>query len=87
MNSDRQFIAGMDRAVPLPIPFSSMDRYARRVAIEGEDFEYFVAMIRMMDKVVLDHAREQAPSTSGQAGIPKASGREMTAEIFDAVFG
>lgn len=64
------------------IPFTSIDRYAARHGINGEDFDVFRQMIRAMDEVAMDHWRgEQQP------GKQNVAQREMSPELFDAVFG
>lgn len=37
------------------IPFSSIDRYATRYAIEGDEFERFKMLIRLLDGAYLNH--------------------------------
>jgi len=83
LNSDRQIGMGLG-----PIPFTSIDRYALRHSIAGDDFDFFQKMIRAMDRVFIEHAKGNAPDVPGNSGgKPKLNAREMTPEMFDAVFG
>lgn len=56
---DRQY-AGME-GVPLPLPFSAIDAYARRYGIEGPTFEIFREIIQMMDAEYLEVEAERRP--------------------------
>jgi hypothetical protein len=40
------------------IPWSSLDRYAQRYAIAGDEFDRFVAMMRAMDAAFLAYKKE-----------------------------
>ena len=54
-----------DRPVGLgggAIPWSSIDRYASRHGIVGDDFNRFCALIRAMDAVYLTHFKDKPPS-------------------------
>jgi hypothetical protein len=64
-----------------PIPFSAIDRYGERYGLDGEDFAYFVRMIRAMDQAVLGRDETPKPDT------PTVSSRPLTPELFDAIFG
>ncbi len=33
-----------------PIPWTSIDKYASRYSVKGQDFDVFVDMVRMMDQ-------------------------------------
>jgi hypothetical protein len=74
MNTDRPI--GMSAG---PIPFTSISTYADRVGIDGDDFTYFVCMIRAMDDAVR--------GTAGRPVSEKPTGRPLSPELFDAVFG
>lgn len=63
-----------------PIPFTSINTYAGRFGIDGEDFAYFARMIRAMDEAMLGRG---VPA----ANAAKPVGRPLTPELFDAVFG
>lgn len=78
LNSDRP--AGMAVA---PIPFSTIDRFAARNGIEDEDFDTFTRLMRAMDEVVLAHAKSDQPA----AQKPQQTGRPLSPELFDAMFG
>lgn len=78
LNSDRP--VGMAVA---PIPFSSIDRFASRHGIEGEEFEALVRMIRAMDAVAMAHWREDRPAE--RKGMQAA--RPLSPELFDALWG
>jgi hypothetical protein len=43
------------------IPWSSIDAYARRHAIEGDDFHRFVSLIRALDIAERAHLRKKQP--------------------------
>lgn len=53
---DRQFGA---MGGVLPIPFSAIDRYAKRFGIEGEAFDLFLAQIRSLDGVWVEAANKR----------------------------
>lgn len=66
---------------PTPIPFASLDRFAVRHGVEGDEFAFLNRMIRAMDAVALDHWRKDE-------GAPKPSaGRQLSPELFDALWG
>jgi len=44
-----------------PIPWSSIDRYARRHGIEDEDFDVLVRMIRAADAALMKILRARSP--------------------------
>ena len=53
-----------DRPVGLTrgaIPWSSIDRYAARHGIDGDDFNRFCALIRAMDGAYLTHFKDKQP--------------------------
>ena len=53
-----------DRPVGLTrgaIPWCSLDRYAARYRIEGEDFDRFCRLIRAMDAVYLAYLKDKPP--------------------------
>jgi hypothetical protein len=64
---------------PGPIPFSSIDAYARRFGVEDEDFDHFTRMIRGMDQAIL--------GWDGTEATAKPVGRPLSPDLFDAVFG
>ncbi len=43
---------------PAAIPWSSIDRYATRFGIVGDEFERFVTMIRAIDTAILGYKKE-----------------------------
>lgn len=47
-----------------PIPWTAVDRYAKRYGYSGEDFESLLAMIEAMDEAFLAHLKK----TSGKEG-------------------
>ena len=54
-----------DRPVGLTrgaIPWSSIDRYAARHGIDGDDFNRFYALIRAMDATYLAHLKDKPAS-------------------------
>jgi len=53
-----------DRPVGLSrgaIPWSSIDRYAARHGIDGDDFNRFCALIRAMDAAYLTYFKDKQP--------------------------
>ena len=58
LTSTRPYL-GMAGA-PGPVPFDSIDLYARRYGIAGDDFEDLLALIQAMDRAYLQHAKEEA---------------------------
>jgi len=44
-----------------PIPWSSIDRYARRHSIQGEDFDSLVQMVRAADNEFLKIHNKSEP--------------------------
>lgn len=52
------------------IPWASVDRWAERHGIEGEDFDVLWRLIRSMDQVYLEHHDEKQRPREG----PKAWG-------------
>jgi hypothetical protein len=53
-----------DRPVGLSrgaIPWSSIDRYAARHGIDGDDFNRFCVLIRAMDGAYLTHFKDKPP--------------------------
>jgi hypothetical protein len=62
---DRAYI-GMSGS-EMPIPFSSLDGYARRYGIDGELFDRFVRFISVIDFVFLDTQREAAKAEAAKS--------------------
>lgn len=56
-----------------PLPFAALDRYARRYALGGLGFEFFVALMQALDDVYVGHvaARAREGLNDGQAGQPR----------------
>jgi hypothetical protein len=54
LSTDRP--VGLDRGA---IPWSSIDRYARRFGIEGDAFERFARLIRSMDAAYLSYLKDK----------------------------
>lgn len=66
-----------------PIPFTAIDRWAtRRGVTDPDEFEALVACIRAMDAEWLGQGETLAGTQK-----PKVSGRPMSPDLFDAVFG
>lgn len=64
LNSDR----GMSFGGPLPIPFSSLDRYAARYGIADiDEFEQLVDVIGTMDSAYLEWAQTDARKVTDAA--------------------
>lgn len=63
-------------AAPGRIPWSAMDRFARRHDIEGPDFDDFVVLIRALDSAWIEEMRrrskEDAERRGGRHGGPTA---------------
>lgn len=66
----------------MPIPSGSVERFAGRHQIDGEDFDFLVQMIRAMDAVALEHWRGQ----EGVGAKPKEAARPLSPELFDALW-
>src|SRR5215468_5320837 len=72
-----------DRPVGLTrgaIPWSSIDRYAARHGIDGDDFNRFCALIRAMDAAYLAYFKDKQPSALTPSA-PSASGARPTASM------
>jgi hypothetical protein len=54
LSTDRP--VGFDRGA---IPWSSIDRFAQRYAIEGDEFDRFCRLIRAMDSAYLAYFRDK----------------------------
>lgn len=78
LNSDRP--VGMGVA---PIPFTSIDRFAVRHGVEGEDFDFFTRMMRAMDGVALAYWSERQDGQQTKANVSSRPARE----VFDAIWG
>jgi len=70
LSGDRQ-IGAMGGAGP--IPFTSIDRYAAREGIEGEDFDELLHFLRHLDGIYLKWAAAEAEK---RAKAAKAKGRQ-----------
>lgn len=66
LTTDRTF--GMAEG---PIPWSAMDRYARRHGIEGFDFDRFVVIMRIMDTAYSDYQESRRNKAESKAAIGK----------------
>lgn len=55
VSTDRAYTFG----TPLPIPYSRIRGYANDYGIRGEDFEYFLALMRGADRAWLDTQQER----------------------------
>lgn len=51
---------------PGPIPWSSIDRWAARHGITGEQFEDLVCMVRAQDDEYMQHQRDSKKSKKGK---------------------
>jgi hypothetical protein len=49
-----------------PIPWTAINEYAIRHAIDGEDFEELVEMVRKMDNAWLDHSSKSNKAASAE---------------------
>jgi hypothetical protein len=57
LDGERPMIqAGMGGAVPGRIPWSALDRWARRYGVTGFDFDLLTRAVSVMDTVLLSHA-------------------------------
>lgn len=62
LSNDRQIGMGIG-----PIPWSAIDRYARRFGIDGADeFDAFAFLIRSMDGAFLRREAERKPDKVGE---------------------
>jgi hypothetical protein len=64
-----------------PIPASSVSRWADRAGLDEDETETFRSCIRAMDRAYLAYA------SLPEEQRPKSSGRELSPELFDALFG
>ncbi|WP_428372631.1 phage tail assembly chaperone [Pelagibacterium lentulum] len=79
LNGDRQIGVSVG-----PIPFVAIDRYADRMGFNSpREFSLLHRLVTAMDGVYLDHLHEKAKEDGGQ---PQTSGRNLTPDLFDAVF-
>lgn len=66
------------------IPFSAIDRYARRVGLRDDEFWVFEDMIRACDGEWLKHNAEKSDPKKKRAAV---SSQPLTPQLFDAMFG
>lgn len=58
-----------------PIPWSSIDRWALRYEVEGEDFERLVFLIKAMDEVYIEHRTKSHKKKMDKAMKSKGGGK------------
>lgn len=62
MSSDRSVGMGLG-----PIPFSSIDRYARRFGLTLDEYDFFRRAMRAMDEIFLEHQAVKARAAGESA--------------------
>lgn len=50
------------------IPWSSIDRWAQRHGVEGEQFEDLVRMVRAQDDEYMQHKKPKGKQSKGKGG-------------------
>lgn len=75
---------------PAPIPAASIDRYATRYGLEGDDYEKLRTILRDLDTVFLERARakqQNKPESSDKDAFPtQTSTKPMDKALFDTLF-
>jgi hypothetical protein len=62
LDGDRESIpVGMGGSIPGRIPWTAVDRWARRYAIGPPWFEFLVRALRVMDALLIEHQRRKLP--------------------------
>ncbi|WPZ13258.1 hypothetical protein T8J41_13945 [Nitratireductor rhodophyticola] len=68
-----------------PVPFASIDAYARRFGYRGDAFDDLVSGIKAMDRAFIEF---HEPDEDGKPKKRQAvSSRPMTPSLFKALFG
>lgn len=61
-----------------PIPWSSIDRWALRYGVEGDDFERLVLIIKVMDEAYIEYRNKSNKKSMDKAMKSKSGGGTST---------